>query len=106
MRRPCSRVAGGLAALYYSFKANPLPAIARELRAQGVRAEITSDGELMAAKRAGFKDGIVFGGPANQAFDRHDARANGVTHFPASFTRCRGSQMAVKAGVEITVMLA
>ena len=38
--------------LYYSFKANPLPAIARELRAQGVRAEITSDGELMALESA------------------------------------------------------
>ena len=93
--------------LYYSFKANPLPAIARELRAQGVRAEITSDGELMAAKHAGFESGIVFGGPGKSERLIATMLANGVTHFSCeSFTdAARLSSMAVKAGVEITAML-
>ena len=93
--------------LYYSFKANPLPAIARELRAQGVRAEITSDGELMAAKHAGFESGIVFGGPGKSERLIATMLANGVTHFSCeSFTdAARLSLMAVKAGVEITAML-
>lgn len=93
--------------LYYSFKANPLPAIARELRAQGVRAEITSDGELAAAKHAGFTDGIVFGGPGKSERLITTMLDSGVTHFSCeSFTDAtRLSQMAVKAGVQITVML-
>ncbi|MBE7494160.1 MAG: type III PLP-dependent enzyme [Verrucomicrobiaceae bacterium] len=93
--------------LYYSFKANPLPAIARELREQGVRAEITSDGELRAAQNAGFTDGIVFGGPGKSEKMIARMLENGVRHFSCeSFTdAARLSQMAVKAGVNITAML-
>ncbi|MFM2167639.1 MAG: hypothetical protein RIS79_2010 [Verrucomicrobiota bacterium] len=93
--------------LYYSFKANPLPAIARELREQGVRAEITSDGELRAAQNAGFTDGIVFGGPGKSEKMIARMLENGVTHFSCeSFTdAARLSQMAAKAGVKITAML-
>ena len=40
-------------AICYSFKANPLPAIARRVRDCGGRAEITSEGELAAAIAAG-----------------------------------------------------
>lgn len=93
--------------LYYSFKANPLPAIARELRELGVRAEITSDGELMAAQNAGFEDGIVFGGPGKSEKMIARMLENDVTHFSCeSFTdAARLSKMAVKAGVKITAML-
>lgn len=93
--------------LYYSFKANPLPAIARELREQGVRAEITSDGELRAAQNAGFTEGIVFGGPGKSEKMIARMLENGVRHFSCeSFTdAARLSRMAVKAGVSITAML-
>ncbi|MFN7560257.1 MAG: decarboxylase [Prosthecobacter sp.] len=93
--------------LYYSFKANPLPAIARELRELGVGAEITSDGELMAAQNAGYEDGIVFGGPGKSEEMIAKMLENDVTHFSCeSFTDAvRLSKMAVKAGVKITAML-
>jgi diaminopimelate decarboxylase len=93
--------------LYYSFKANPLPAIARELREQGVRAEITSNGELRAALNAGFDDGIVFGGPGKSEAMIARMLENGVTHFSCeSFTDAsRLSKMAVKAGVQIAAMI-
>ena len=42
------------ASVCYSFKANPMPAIARQVRLAGCRAEITSEGELAAAQAAGF----------------------------------------------------
>ncbi len=93
--------------LYYSFKANPLPAIARELREQGVCAEITSEGELMAAQNAGFSAGIVLGGPGKSEKVIQTALDQGVRHFSCeSFTdAARLSKMAVSAGVEITAML-
>ncbi|MBK8035519.1 MAG: alanine racemase [Verrucomicrobiaceae bacterium] len=93
--------------LYYSFKANPLPAIARELREQGVRAEITSDGELLAAQNAGFEDGIVFGGPGKSEKMISRMLENDVIHFSCeSFTdAARLSKMAVKAGMKIKAML-
>lgn len=93
--------------LYYSFKANPLPAIARELRKQGVRAEITSDGELLAAQKAGFENGIVYGGPGKSEKMIARMLENDVTHFSCeSYTDAgRLSKMAVLAGVEITAML-
>jgi diaminopimelate decarboxylase len=93
--------------LYYSFKANPLPAIARELREQGVRAEITSNGELLAAQNAGFEDGIVFGGPGKSESMIARMLENGVTHFSCeSFTdAARLSKLAVEAGVQIKAML-
>jgi diaminopimelate decarboxylase len=47
------------AQLYYSFKANPFPAIAARLREHGIRAEITSIGELNAALQAGHQEGMV-----------------------------------------------
>jgi diaminopimelate decarboxylase len=93
--------------LYYSFKANPLPAIARELRTLGVRAEITSDGELLSAQKAGFENGIVYGGPGKSEKMIARMLENDVTHFSCeSYTDAgRLSKMAVKAGVEITAML-
>jgi diaminopimelate decarboxylase len=52
------------AKIYYSFKANPLPAIADAARRAGCRGEISSLGELQAAQDAGFtQEQLLFGGP-------------------------------------------
>ena len=93
--------------LYYSFKANPLPAIARELREQGVCAEITSEGELMAAQNAGFNDGIVLGGPGKTEKVIQTALNQRVRTFSCeSFTdAARISKLARQAGVEASLML-
>lgn len=95
------------ARLYYSFKANPLPAIARELRLAGVRAEITSAGELMAAQNAGFETDMVLGGPGKTEKVIETAISQGVRMFSCeSFTdAARISKRAQQAGVEVSVML-
>lgn len=95
------------ARLYYSFKANPLPSIARELRLAGVRAEVTSVGELVAAQKAGFSEGIVMGGPGKSERVIEMALKNGVTSFSCeSFTdAARISTLAQKEGVVVDVML-
>ena len=95
------------ARLYYSFKANPLPSIARELRLAGVRAEVTSIGELVAAQKAGFSEGIVMGGPGKSERVIQMALKNGVTSFSCeSFTdAARISTFAQKEGKVVDVML-
>ncbi|HYF35022.1 MAG TPA: hypothetical protein VD994_06995 [Prosthecobacter sp.] len=51
--------------LHYSLKANPLPALVREARAAGCSAEVTSLGELAAAREAGCTGSeLLAGGPA------------------------------------------
>lgn len=96
------------AGLYYSFKANPLPAIARELRLAGVHAEITSGGELHAACNAGFApQDMVLGGPGKSGRLLQNALAQGVRTFSCeSFTDvARLSTLAEAAGVEAQVLL-
>ncbi len=68
--------------LYYSFKANPLPALARELRANGCHAEITSEGELAAAVEAGFQpEEMMFGGPGKSSAEIAAALAASIRWF-------------------------
>lgn len=96
------------AGLYYSFKANPLPAIARELRLAGVGAEITSGGELCAAQKAGFSPSdMVLGGPGKSARLLKNALQQGVRTFSCeSFTDvARLSPLAQAASVEAQVLL-
>ncbi|MGV3662322.1 MAG: type III PLP-dependent enzyme [Prosthecobacter sp.] len=96
------------AGLYYSFKANPLPAIARELRRADVDAEITSAGELHAALNADFPPGeIVLGGPGKSERLLRAALEQGVRKFSCeSFTDvARLSRLASTAGVEAQVLL-
>jgi diaminopimelate decarboxylase len=72
----------------YSFKANPLPAIARRVRECGGRAEITSEGELAAALTAGFSGGqILFGGPGKTAAELDAALTAGVRMFSSESLR-------------------
>jgi len=77
------------------------------LREHGVRAEITSEGELQAARLAGYQQEIVFGGPGKSGKMIARMLAAGITRFSCeSFTDAeRLSAMAVKAGVNITAML-
>ncbi len=93
--------------LYYSFKANPMPAIARELRQAGVLAEITSDGELMAALNAGYREDMVLGGPGKTEKVLRRCLEQGVRIFSCeSFTdAARISKLAQQAGVEAQVLL-
>lgn len=96
------------AALYYSFKANPLPALARELRGSGIQAEITSAGELHAALEAGFApEGIVLGGPGKTERLLHTALSQGVRRFSCeSFTDvARLSRLASQVGATAQVLL-
>jgi diaminopimelate decarboxylase len=95
------------AQLYYSFKANPFPAIAARLREHGIRAEITSIGELNAALQAGHQEGMVGGGPGKSERTLSMMLANGVRKFSCeSFTDARRlSAMAQSMGVEITAVL-
>jgi diaminopimelate decarboxylase len=68
--------------LYYALKANPHPEIARELRAGGCRAEISSTGELANALAAGFEPGeILYTGPGKTNGELEHAIATGVRMF-------------------------
>jgi len=70
------------ASVCYSFKANPLPALARRVRESGGRAEITSEGELVAAQAAGFTgDQMLFGGPGKTRAEIMLALEAGVRLF-------------------------
>ena len=96
------------ARLYYSFKANPLPALARELRANGCHAEITSEGELTAAQQAGFQpDEIMFGGPGKSGREIAAALAAGIRWFSCeSFTDVsRVSTAAGEARAGVSMLL-
>lgn len=68
--------------LFYSFKANPHPEIARALRDGGALAEISSTGELNAAFAAGF-DGseVLLTGPGKTTEELEVAVDGGVRLF-------------------------
>lgn len=71
--------------LYYSFKANPHPELARALReggGPGCRAEISSTGELAAALEAGFDPAdILHTGPGKTTAEVAAALDAGVRRF-------------------------
>lgn len=70
------------AALYYSVKANPHPLLVETLRAAGCRAEISSSGELTAARAAGFGGGhCLYTGPGKTTSEVAEALAAGVRQF-------------------------
>jgi diaminopimelate decarboxylase len=75
-------------ALYYSLKANPLPALAGAARAAGCRAEVASCGELAAALDAGFHPSeILYTGPAKTESELRTAAREGVGCFSAESLR-------------------
>ena len=68
--------------LLYSFKANPLPSLAAELRRGGCEADLTSPGETGAALAAGFDlSRALYGGPGKDAEEYRRAIAAGIRHF-------------------------
>lgn len=74
--------AGAGSRLMYSFKANPLPSLAREHQVNGCEADLTSPGELQAAKAAGFDLGrALYGGPGKDALEIAGALDAGVRAF-------------------------
>jgi diaminopimelate decarboxylase len=48
--------------MLYSFKANPLPSVASELRRNGCQADLTSPGEITAAREEGFDLSLALSG--------------------------------------------
>lgn len=94
--------------LFYSFKANPLPALAETARRGGCGAEITSEGELTAARLAGFDlREALFGGPAKTEAAIRAALAAGVRWFScenwSDLDRVAG--LAAAAGATAQVLL-
>ena len=72
----------GEAVLFYSLKANPLPAITEELAALGAWAEVSSAGELGVALEAGVPaDHILYTGPGKSAHEICHALERGVRRF-------------------------
>lgn len=66
----------------YSFKSNPNPAVASVIRENGARADLTSAGEIQAAREAGFDLGLaLYGGPGKSIEELAHAVAEGVRHF-------------------------
>lgn len=73
--------------LFYSFKANPLPSLTAELRIAGCEADLTSPGELAAARVAGFDlSKALYGGPGKSVEEYDAAIAGGVRHFSIEST--------------------
>lgn len=68
--------------LLYSFKANPLPSVAREMRLNRCEADLTSSGEIAAAIEAGFDlSKALYGGPGKALSEFVIALEAGVRQF-------------------------
>jgi diaminopimelate decarboxylase len=68
--------------MLYSFKANPLPSVASELRRNGCQADLTSPGEITAAREAGFDLSLaLYGGPGKGEDEYLHAIRSGVACF-------------------------
>ena len=68
--------------LLYSFKANPLPSVAAEMRRGGCVADLTSQGEVAAAREADFDlSTALYGGPGKSEQELAFAIASGVRNF-------------------------
>jgi diaminopimelate decarboxylase len=97
--------------LFYSFKANPHPEIARALRESDgwpVRAELCSTGELNAAFAAGFTpDECLYTGPGKTETELAEAIGRGIRKFSVeSLTDLhRVGQVALRAGTTAQCLL-
>ncbi|HCN77463.1 MAG TPA: hypothetical protein DIT13_09760, partial [Verrucomicrobiales bacterium] len=89
------------ARLFHSFKANPLPAVARQVRLGGAVAEITSEGEMEAARLAGHDlREALFGGPGKTEAVIMEALAAGVRWFSCESWTDLGRVSAAAARVD------
>ncbi|WP_324197524.1 type III PLP-dependent enzyme [Nocardia abscessus] len=94
--------------VYYSLKANPHVAVARELRRSGCRAEISSSGELAAARCAGFRgEDCLYTGPGKTDSEIDHAIAEGVRRFSVESAGelDRIGRAALAHRAEVTVLL-
>jgi diaminopimelate decarboxylase len=95
------------ARLYYSLKANPLPALGNAL-GPACGAEVSSPGELAAALEAGFdRASILYTGPGKTESELRQALAAEVGHFSCeSWAEVRRlARLAAASGVRPRVLL-
>ena len=92
------------AGLYYSLKANPHPALLRELRAGGALPEVCSPGELDAALEAGWDAGqVLYTGPGKRDQDLARALRLGVREFSVDSAAALDQMAAVAAEQDVEV---
>ncbi|MFX3650450.1 MAG: hypothetical protein ACE3K2_13570 [Paenibacillus sp.] len=87
LRQSCNRLKDALpepSMLYYSLKANPHPAIVKQLLDMGCRAEVSSLGELNSVLEAGgLPRDVLYTGPGKSKSELKVAVAQGVQFFSA-----------------------
>ncbi|MFZ1026926.1 MAG: hypothetical protein WAN66_11970 [Limnoraphis robusta] len=72
------------AKIFYSLKANPLPAIVNAVRQAGCCLEVCSENELLVAQNSGISlDHILYSGPGKTDGEIRRAMETGVTAFSA-----------------------
>ncbi|EGL63789.1 diaminopimelate decarboxylase [Agrobacterium sp. ATCC 31749] len=96
----------GFADIYYSVKANPLPAIISLFRQEGAGAEIASVGEYRAAVKAGVApDNIIFAGPGKGMTELREVIEGGIgeIHIESAeeIARIEAIGRSVKASIRI-----
>lgn len=94
--------------VYYSLKANPHPALVRELVRLGCRAEVCSPGELATALAAGARPGdVLYTGPGKSRAEVRNALSRGVTHFSVDSADdvAKVAELAEEAGVRVGLLL-
>ncbi|WP_187772047.1 type III PLP-dependent enzyme [Agrobacterium sp. B1(2019)] len=96
----------GFADIYYSVKANPLPAIVSLFRQEGAGAEIASVGEYRAAIKAGVAaQNIIFAGPGKGMAELREVIEGGIgeIHIESAeeIGRIEAIGMPVKASIRI-----
>jgi diaminopimelate decarboxylase len=96
------------APLFYSLKANPHPTVARALATAGLRAEVSSPGELDVAVEAGFAPKeMLYTGPAKNEAEVLHAATWGVDCFSCESERdlVRVAAVAERSGSRVRVLL-
>lgn len=98
------------ASIYYSLKANPLPAIVSALVERGAAAEVSSPGELEAALSAAAPpDGILYTGPGKTCGEIKQALDAGVTFFSCEsagdYTRIAQAAAAARKRVRLLLRI-
>jgi diaminopimelate decarboxylase len=96
------------ATIFYSLKANPLPALVRALKDAGCSAEVSSTGELAAALEAGVDAArLLYGGPGKTSAEMNAAITAGVRTFSCESWVDVGrlDDVARRAGVRVQALL-
>lgn len=96
--------------LFYSYKTHPVPAILRQLHAQGVGAEVISELELDLALRLGVPpERIIYNGPAKSDRSLRTAIERGILllnlnhreELPRIAARARSAGRSVSLGIRV-----